>query len=589
MSRARCSSIEASACCSSTWRRTSWASSSSLAADSTSPQKLHSTTLMALPSVSVPPHSRRRAAVTALDVQQLAQPADMALLAAEPGAGVRPQDVACQLDPDHPGPHAQHVDVVVLDRLVGGVRVVHRARAHSVDLGGRDRDPGARPADQDAAVGLPLDDRAPDREGHIGIVDRLGGVGPQVDDLVALVLQYRDDLLLEREARVVEAAGDPHDGATDSLAASSAAPRTPASTPYWAARISVRVPTPASTYCLAVSSAGPMSRSPAVETPPPTTTCSGSKTLIALAIPMPRRWPSSLSRRMHSSSPSWAAATTSVPATSRSSEARRANAVPGCSRADSTARRSSARPAARCSSEPGWGNSSWAGGAPSDRSRPMIVWPSSPAAPVAPRNGRPPSTSPPPTPVPTVNITRWETTSLPAGSQASASPATLASLSTNTGSPSRSVRVARRGTPSSGRFTPDSARPVANSTAEGIPIPTAVVSGSRAASITAASWSTSARGPACSVGTICAFDSPSGFIVASETLVPPTSTPTKWPFTRAPSAGTPPRGPAVRPVGLRPASPGWPGCRGSARPRMPGLPHRPCPRRSPGTPPAGRR
>src|SRR5215208_6362184 len=118
------------------WRRTASARSSSLAADSTSPQKLHSITLIALPSLSVPPGSPLRTAVGALNVQQLAQPADVTLLTAEPRRGVRAQDVAGQLRADHPGAHAQHVDVVVLDGLVGGVRVVHGAGAHPVDLGG---------------------------------------------------------------------------------------------------------------------------------------------------------------------------------------------------------------------------------------------------------------------------------------------------------------------------------------------------------------------------------------------------------------------------------------------------------------------
>src|SRR5262245_867675 len=72
---------------------------------------------------------------------------------------------------------------------------------------------------------------------------------------------------------------------TSSSPASSAAPRTPASWPWRASRISVRSPTPGSTNRRATIFAGPSSRSPAVETPPPIATTSGSKVLIALAIP----------------------------------------------------------------------------------------------------------------------------------------------------------------------------------------------------------------------------------------------------------------------------------------------------------------
>ena len=104
----------------------------------------------------------------------------------------------------------------------------------------------------------------------------------------------------------------------------------------------------------------------------------------------------------------------------------------------------------------------------------MIVWPISGAAPVAPRNVRPPITMPPPTPVPTVNITTMSAIGRMSSSCASASAATVASLSTKVGMPRRSVRVWRSGTPWSGMFTDERAVPVAKSTTDGTPMPTAV-------------------------------------------------------------------------------------------------------------------
>ena len=59
----------------------------------------------------------------------------------------------------------------------------------------------------------------------------------------------------------------------------------------------------------------------------------------------------------------------------------------------------------------------------------MSVWPTSDAVPVAPRYSRPLSTSPPPTPVPIVNITRCGTAIRPSRN-ASASAAHDASFST---------------------------------------------------------------------------------------------------------------------------------------------------------------
>ena len=80
------------------------------------------------------------------------------------------------------------------------------------------------------------------------------------------------------------------------------------------------------------------------------------------------------------------------------------------------------------------------------------MWPSSAPAPTQPRYSRPPSTSPPPIPVPIVSIATSEQP-FAAPARASAQTAQLASLSTSTGRPSRSDMTSANGRSASGRLT----------------------------------------------------------------------------------------------------------------------------------------
>ena len=81
-------------------------------------------------------------------------------------------------------------------------------------------------------------------------------------------------------------------------------------------------------------------------------------------------------------------------------------------------------------------------------------------------------TTPPPTPVPSVSITRC-CAGGSGTSWASARAAQLASLSTKTGTPRRFPSSSRSGIPSSGMFTLESTVPLAKSICEGTPTPTA--------------------------------------------------------------------------------------------------------------------
>ena len=103
------------------------------------------------------------------------------------------------------------------------------------------------------------------------------------------------------------------------------------------------------------------------------------------------------------------------------------------------------------------------------------MWPSSAAAPTQPRYRRPPSTSPPPIPVPIVSIAT-SVAPFAAPATVSAQTAQLASLSTSTGSPRRSDMRSAKGRSASGRLTAWTAIPVRRSNVQGIPKPTASTS-----------------------------------------------------------------------------------------------------------------
>src|SRR4051794_10559723 len=135
----------------------------------------------------------------------------------------------------------------------------------------------------------------------------------------------------------------------------------------------------------------------------------------------------------------------------------------------------------------------------------------------------PSMTIPPPIPVPTVSITRWRTSTFASGPWASATAATVASLSTNTGRFSRLRRIWRSGTFSSGMLTEDRAIPLAQSTTLGMPMPTA--SAGSCSSMASVSCSTSASADSSSVGRTRASPSVPSSSAATATFVPPTSTP----------------------------------------------------------------
>ena len=92
---------------------------------------------------------------------------------------------------------AQHVHVVVLDRLMRGVGVVAHRGANPGKLARGNRDAGAAATDDDPALGLPVAEGHGDRFGGIGIVHRRGRMGAEIEDIVALLSQFCGQFLLQ--------------------------------------------------------------------------------------------------------------------------------------------------------------------------------------------------------------------------------------------------------------------------------------------------------------------------------------------------------------------------------------------------------
>src|SRR5215208_62823 len=305
-----------------------------------------------------------------------------------------------------------------------------------------------------------------------------------------------------------------------SLRASAAAPSTPDSGPRVASFISTRSREGERALSCTSLRAGSRISSPALEAPPPTGITSGLKMFTNPARPMPSHRPVSSRTEMAASSPSCASLVTSSPSTCRSM-ASCPSAERGFSLATSRALRPMAVPEASASRQPRL---------PQPQRGPVgsiVMWPTSPPAPWAPRKSTPSVMIPPPTPVPRVINTRWSR-SLPTPKRNSPQAATLASFSTVTVRPvlrpisssrrmfSISCRLGAKMTlfsearirPGTATHTPPTSKPSFTSV-----IARAIVSISR---FGGTAW----------VGYLTSFRiSPSGETIAAAIFVPPMSTP----------------------------------------------------------------
>ncbi len=100
--------------------------------------------------------------------------------------------LARDLDSDDTGAEHQHIHVVMLDALVGGVSVMTDAGANAANFVSGDAGADAAAADEDAAFGLAVENCAPDFFGVIGIVGWRGRICTDVDYLVTLLFEIFD-------------------------------------------------------------------------------------------------------------------------------------------------------------------------------------------------------------------------------------------------------------------------------------------------------------------------------------------------------------------------------------------------------------
>src|ERR671935_11997 len=111
----------------------------------------------------------------------LLKPAHVALASVEPGSEERAHQLGCKLRADHLRADAEDVHVVVLDALVGRVRVVADGRADAGDLARRDGGTDARAAHQHCPLRLARADRVADFPRLVRVVDsRLGLVPAEI-------------------------------------------------------------------------------------------------------------------------------------------------------------------------------------------------------------------------------------------------------------------------------------------------------------------------------------------------------------------------------------------------------------------------
>ena len=114
------------------------------------------------------------------------------------------------LDPDQSSAECDGVRVIVLACKAGRERLRHLCAAAGRIAVGGNRDPDARAADGDSALGAPVRDRLGEHRPVARIIDALVAVGAEVEDVVALCREPGRKLVLEVDAGVVGGHYDAH-------------------------------------------------------------------------------------------------------------------------------------------------------------------------------------------------------------------------------------------------------------------------------------------------------------------------------------------------------------------------------------------
>ena len=133
-------------------------------------------------------------------------------MVAELGADIRPGNFDGQLGAGHPLAETQHVTVVVLHALMGGVRVAGVEGARPGHLVGRDARACARAAHHDGAVRVATYHGLSGGPRVVRIIHRWsGGIRAQIDKRhIRLGGQSIEEQHLELIAGVVRSDGDAH-------------------------------------------------------------------------------------------------------------------------------------------------------------------------------------------------------------------------------------------------------------------------------------------------------------------------------------------------------------------------------------------
>ena len=117
----------------------------------------------------------------------------------------RPHEVGGELGSDDLGAEAEHVHVVVLHSLVGGVDVVAHGGADPRQLARRDRGTDARAADEHATIGRSCQQRLAELARLVRVVDPDGIVcGAEVDRLVTELRELLQHALPQLHAAMIE-------------------------------------------------------------------------------------------------------------------------------------------------------------------------------------------------------------------------------------------------------------------------------------------------------------------------------------------------------------------------------------------------
>jgi len=155
--------------------------------------------------------SGRLVAELVLQRVDLAQAANVPHFVGKLGAQECVDTFAGGFGADDAGAQNEHVHVVVLNTLVGGVSVVTQSCPDPTKLVSCNAGSNAAATDQYAAFGLAVEDGAADLFGEVGIVDGGGGVCTDVENLVALLLEPLDDGLFQIEPCVVTTYDNKHE------------------------------------------------------------------------------------------------------------------------------------------------------------------------------------------------------------------------------------------------------------------------------------------------------------------------------------------------------------------------------------------